>query len=390
MPACEAGRALEPDLTDHDDRFRSLRAEPSTDDGRDPARAARVAKTGIEARSQSVALRTSLDRGRAGIETLADSLASRRFTRVIVIGCGDSWIVGMAVRAGFERLLQIPLEAAEAFDYAHYGAACANPESLVIGLSAGGTTQIVLDGLDRAQARGAATIGVSNTPGSTILTRYEGGLLVHAERRGWPTQSSTAAAALLLDLAVAVAAKRSPEAASAFRAELDRLPALFDQSLSILDPLTETLGASYAAARLILFTGAGPHFATAAFGAAKIKELGPIHAYAQPLEEMHHYRAQKPGDLLFMVAPDRASHARALDTAIVSKGIGGKLIALLPEGEAEIATLADHCLTLPLVDDALAPLLYALPLHLFAYHFATARLARGLGAVLPFPEGEGA
>lgn len=370
-------------MTDHADRFRRLRAEPSSDDGGDPARAARVARTGVEARGQPEAIQATLTRGRSVNDALAKIFKGRRIARVVITGCGDSWIVGMAAKLGWERLLRAPLEAAEAFDYANYGATLSDAESLVIGLSAGGSTQIVLDALDRAKAQGAMTVGVSNTAGSAILTRYDGALLIEAERKGWPTQSSTAAIALLLDLAAALSENQP------MRADLDALPALVARTLEACDPLAKEIGEKYARARLVLFAGAGPHYAPAAFGAAKIKELGPIHAYAQPLEEMHHYRAQKQGDLLFLIAPDQASHARALDTAIVAKGVGGELVALVPEDETEIAALADHVFRLPPVDDALAPLLYSTPIHLFAFHFATARLALGLGAPPPFPTDEG-
>ena len=63
------------------------------------------------------------------------------------------------------------------------------------------------------------------------------------------------------------------------------------------------------------------------------KELAPIHAYSFPLEEYHHYRTQKAGDALFMVAADTASHARALETAIMSRGCEGYCVALVPEGD---------------------------------------------------------
>ena len=142
----------------------------------------------------------------------------------------------------------------------------------------------------------------------------------------------------------------------------------------------EALGKELARADIVLLAGAGPHFAPAAFGAAKLKELAPIHAIAFPLEEYHHYRTQKAGDPMFLIAPDEASHQRALETAIVARGVGGHTIALLPEGETAISEQVAHAWHLPAVRIELAPLLYSVPLHLFSYHVTKARDALGLGA----------
>ncbi len=57
-----------------------------------------------------------------------------------------------------------------------------------------------MDALARARAEGARTVGISNTPGSPITTRFDRALIVHASRKGWPTQSSTAAIGLLAAL----------------------------------------------------------------------------------------------------------------------------------------------------------------------------------------------
>jgi glucosamine--fructose-6-phosphate aminotransferase (isomerizing) len=138
-------------------------------------------------------------------------------------------------------------------------------------------------------------------------------------------------------------------------------------------------GAAFARAGFVAFTGAGPFHATAEIGAAKIRELGPVHAVAWPLEELHHYRAQKPGDPLVLVAPDAASRPRALDSAIVGAGVGGRTLALLGAEDAEIAGLAERHLILPATHPLLLPLLATIPLHHLAHAYAVARAEAGLG-----------
>jgi glucosamine--fructose-6-phosphate aminotransferase (isomerizing) len=264
----------------------------------------------------------------------------------------------------------------------------ADRETLVIGISASGKTEAVMAALANARARGAITLGLSNTPTSSLATEFAASLTVHATRKGWPTQSSTAAIALLCGLAATLAEALGTADAMAIRqlrADLADLPMLVDAVTSAFDAPAQALAETFAAAAIILFAGAGAHQAAAFFGAAKIKELSPIHAVSMPLEEYHHYRTQKAGDLLFLVAPDGASHARALDTALVGRARGGRTVALLPKGETEIAGVVETPLFLPAVRPELASIIYSVPLHLFAYHFAKARFARKLGYPGAFP-----
>ncbi len=83
---------------------------------------------------------------------------------------------------------------------------------------------------------------------------------------------------------------------------------------------------------------------------------------------------------MFLIAPDKASRQRALETAIVGKGSGGYTIALVPEGETGFDEHVQHVWHVPTVRDDLAPLLYSVPLHVFGYFVTKARDAVGLGA----------
>ncbi len=363
-------------------RLNEIRRESSSDVVGDPERFRRVALTRKEMMSQGKAIRATLEANVDPIAKIAADLAERSIRRVTMVGCGDSWISGYGVRQVVERLLDAVCEPCEAFDFATYGLDVVDVETVVIGLSSSGKTEPVIDGLKGAQARGAYAIGLSNTLGSPLMDEFPGALHIRATRGGWPTQSSTAAMALKLALAAAVAETRGADISS-LRAALSVLPDLVDDVANTFHDPAKELAMQLARADLVLLTGAGPHYAPAAFGAAKLKELAPIHAYAFPLEEYHHYRTQKPGDPMFLVAPDAVSHTRAVETAIMSRGAEGFCIALVPEDETEIAEIADVTWHLPPVAWETAPILYSVPLHLFGYHAAVERDALGLGAPRP-------
>ena len=360
-------------------RMRDIRHEPSSDAPGDPERLRRIALTKTEMMTQGEAIRATLEANAEQLAVIGGELANRPIRRIAVVGCGDSWISGIAVRHAMERHLGAVAEPCEAFDFATYGLDVINAETVVIGLSSSGKTKPVLDGLKGAAARGAYAIGLSNTLGSPLLEGFPGGLHIRATRKGWPTQSSTSAMALMLALTASVAEARG-NGAAALHAALDALPGQVDAVAQAFYGPAQEVARRLARAELVLLTGAGPYLAAAEVGSAKLGELAPIHAYALPLEEYHHYRTQKAGDPLFLIAPDAASHVRALETAIMSRGIGGFCVALVPDGETEIAEVADVAWRLPAVAEETRPVVYCVPLHLFGYHAAVERDAIGLGA----------
>lgn len=364
---------------DLEGRLREIRRESSSDAPGDPERFRRVALTNEEMMAQGDAIRATLEANKDPLAAIARDLSGRSIRRIAMVGCGDSWISGFGVRKAMEDALGAVAEPCEAFDFAYYGLDVVDEETVVIGLSSSGKTEPVIDGLKGAEARGAYAIGLSNTLGSPLMEEFPGALHIRATRGGWPTQSSTAAMALKLALTIEVAKAKGRDVPDLSEA-LATLPDDVDRVANAFYEPARELGERLARADLILLTGAGPFFAPAAFGAAKLKELAPIHAYAFSLEEYHHYRTQKAGDPMFMIVPDEVSRGRALETAIMSKGSDGLCVALLPEGEAEIAAVADVVWHLPKVADATAPIIYSVPLHLFGYHVAVARDALGLGA----------
>ena len=362
-----------------DQRIIEIRRESSTDEPGDPERFRRVALTEKEMMSQGTAIRSTLESNVEPLAKIGADLAGRTVRRVVMVGCGDSWIAGFGVRRAMERVLGAVCEPYEAFDFANYELDVIDEETVVIGLSSSGKTEPVIDGLKDAAERGAYTVGLSNTLGSPLMVTFPGALHIQATRGGWPTQSSTAAMALLLAFAEAVAKAKGRDVSS-LTAALAAIPDQVDAVANAYYEPAKELAKRLARAELVMLAGAGAFFAPAAFGSAKLKELAPIHSYAFPLEEYHHYRTQKAGDPIFLVAGDSESHHRALETAIMSQACEGLCVALVPEGETEITEVADVTWHLPEVAAETAPMLYSVPIHLFGYHAAVERDALGLGA----------
>lgn len=345
-----------------------------TDDERDEKRRRRVEWTRAEMLGQPAAIAETLESERTAVRDVVAALAGAEPRRVWLTGCGDSLAVMVGMRALLERLLGVPCEPIQALDFGYYHADLCAPGDLVIALSSSGETARTVEAVLVATARGATTLALTNTRDSTLMREGHLSLLVHATRRGWPTQASTAAMALVGQVAVELGRRRGRvEEADRYEAELQRLPKRIGAVLEAHEPAVAAVARQEAVRSLFLYAGGGPAYACAMFGAAKVKECSPAHAMAIPLEEYHHYNSQKAGDPLLLFAPAGATVPRAVETASAGARAGGRVLAVITEGESRFDGEVNSAVRLPAMPEVLAPIVYAIPGQLFAYHVAMER-----------------
>jgi len=346
-----------------------------SDDPLDAGRRRRVELTYEEMWNQPEAIEQSLAREGEAIRTVARRATRNPIDRIILVGCGDSLASMMAVRALYENLLRIPCEPIEALEFAYYYHSPVDSRTMVITLSSSGTSARVVEALLLAKAMGAPTLALSNTADSPLLKQAQDALLIHAERKGWPTQSSTAAMAVLVLFGLEMARARGVDQGliQGLERELYEVPGMIASTLERYNAAMLALAEEEADHPLYLFAAGGPSYASAMIGAAKVKECSPDHAIAIQLEEYHHYNSQKAGEPLFIVAPKGPSLARALDTAREGKRWGGHVYSLICEGDETLEEFSDLSFFLPQIDEQLAPMTYSVPLQMFAYHVAMAK-----------------
>ncbi|MET0475139.1 MAG: SIS domain-containing protein [Mycobacterium sp.] len=329
----------------------------------------RVQATGPELFGQPAAIRSTLAVNTRVLDTIAERLVASAH-RVVLVGCGDSLAVMVAARQALQSALGVPCEAVQSLEFAYYQADLVDEGTAVLALSSSGETTRTVEALLMAQNRGSYTVAITNTAGSTLQTEANIALKVEATRVGWPTQSSTAALALLLELAIRVAERRRPAEAEILRSSFDVLPEVMGTVLERIDPVIAGIAADEVAAGVqnVLFSGAGPNLASAIVGAAKVKECTTLHAVEIQIEEYHHYNSQKAGEPLFLLAPSGPSVSRAVDTGRDALRWGGRLYVVTTEGEHAFDELTGRVIALPKIPESLSPLLYLLPAQLVGYH----------------------
>ena len=117
----------------------------------------------------------------------------------------------IAARQALECMLGVPCEPMQSLEFAYYHAHLVDADTAVIALSSSGETTRTVEALLVAQHRGSYTVSLTNTAGSTLQSEADTSLKIEATRVGWPTQSSTAALALLLELAIRVGERRGAD-----------------------------------------------------------------------------------------------------------------------------------------------------------------------------------
>ncbi|HUL04327.1 MAG TPA: glutamine--fructose-6-phosphate transaminase (isomerizing) [Gemmatimonadales bacterium] len=297
--------------------------------------------------------------------------------RIVITACGTSWHAALIGEYMMEELARIPTEVEYASEF-RYRNPIVNERTLVLGLSQSGETADTLAALREAKRRGARTLGIVNVVGSTIAREVEGGIYLHAgpEIGVASTKAFTSQIAALALLTLKIGRLRALsilQGREVVRA-LARLPELVQRVLEKA-PEVERIAERLLRATNVLYLGRGYNFPVGLEGALKLKEISYIHAEGYPAAEMKHGAIALIDDLMpvVFVAPRDAVYQKIVSNVEEVKARGGRVIAVVTEGDTGLATLAEHRIEVPETLDLLTPIVTVLPLQLLAYYVAVRR-----------------
>ena len=156
--------------------------------------------------------------------------------------------------------------------------------------------------------------------------------------------------------------------------ELEQMPTRIARVLTQEDRIRE-IASAVVDRENWLFLGRGLHWPVAMEGALKLKEISYIHAEGMPAAEMKHgpIALIDDGMPVVFVATPGAQYEKVLANIEEVRARGGRVIAIVEEGDTHAASLAEHVLEVPAAPEALQPLLTVVPLQLLAYHAAVLR-----------------
>jgi glutamine---fructose-6-phosphate transaminase (isomerizing) len=302
----------------------------------------------------------------------------KQFERVIITACGTSWHSGIIGEYMLEEMARLSVEVEYASEF-RYRNPVVDPRTLVIGISQSGETADTLAAIREAKRRGARTIGLVNVVGSTIAREVDGGIYLHAGPEvgvaSTKAFTSQVAALALISLRIARLRNLSILQGRQFIEALQRLPDQVAQILRRSSEIEALADRFLRTTRNALYLGRGVNFPVALEGALKLKEISYIHAEGYPAAEMKHGPIALIDENMpvVFIAPRDAVHSKIVSNIEEVKARGGKVIALINEGDTEIGRLADATFTIPETLDLLTPILTSVPLQLLSYYVAVSR-----------------
>jgi len=310
-----------------------------------------------------------------GLLPLAEVL--ERVDRIVITACGTSWHAALVGEYMLEEIARIPVEVEYASEF-RYRRPIVTEGTLVVAISQSGETADTLAAMREAKARGAPVMGIVNVVGSSIARETDGGVYIHSgpEIGVASTKAFTGQLTALALFALYLARQRGMSTLEGREivAALRRLPELVQTALDQSSAI-ECIAGEYHENANFLYLGRGFNFPVALEGALKLKEISYIHAEGYPAAEMKHgpiALIDHHMPVVFIAPTDSVYHKVASNIEEV-KARGGKVIAIVSDGNDDLASRVNHIVSVPSTIEMLQPLLTVIPLQLLAYHIAVLR-----------------
>jgi glucosamine--fructose-6-phosphate aminotransferase (isomerizing) len=307
-----------------------------------------------------------------------------RVERIVFTACGTSWHAALVGEYLIEDIARIPVEVEYASEF-RYRRPIITENTLVVAISQSGETADTLAAMREAKRQGAPVMGIVNVVGSSIARESDGGVYIHSgpEIGVASTKAFTGQLTVLALFTLLLARKRGLSLLEGRRlvAALEEIPASVEKALA-LDAEIAEIARAYQRHANALYLGRGYNFPVALEGALKLKEISYVHAEGYPAAEMKHGPIALIDENMpvVFIAPSDAVYPKVAANIEEVKARGGRVIAIVTEGNHALDGKADHVIPVPATLDPLQPLLTVIPLQLLAYHIA---LLRGCDVDMP-------
>ena len=293
-----------------------------------------------------------------------------------IVACGTSYNAGMTARYWFEALAGVScdVEIASEFRYRKF---VTRPNSLLVTISQSGETADTLAALRLAKEKGyMAALTICNVSSSSLVRESDLAFMTRAgvEVGVASTKAFTTQLAALLMLVTAIGKVKgniSNEQEVEIVKALQSLPAEVEKALSF-DKDIEALAEDFAEKNHALFLGRGEFYPIAMEASLKLKEISYIHAEAYAAGELKHgplalIDADMP---VIVVAPNNELLEKVKSNIEEVRARGGQLYVFADKEAGFTPSEGMKIITMPKVNEIIAPIFYTVPMQLLSYHVA--------------------
>ncbi len=296
--------------------------------------------------------------------------------RISITACGTASYAGYIAKYWFERLARVPVELDVASEF-RYREAPLRKGDLAIFISQSGETADTLAALRYAKSQGLHTLSIINVPTSTIARESETVLPTLAGPEIGVASTKAFTCQLMVLAAVAVAAVKARGALSdddeaKLVHSLVGIPRLMSAALAT-EPQIEKLARDISKSSDVLYLGRGTSYPLALEGALKLKEISYIHAEGYAAGELKHGPIALIDENMpvVVIAPHDQVFEKTVSNMQEVAARGGNIILMTDaKGASEAAIKSLVTIVLPDMGATFAPMVYAIPVQLLAYHTA--------------------
>ena len=313
------------------------------------------------------------------IELPANDIDLASIERLTMVACGTAFYAALTAKYWFEKIARVPVEVDVASEF-RYREPPVAPGTSALFVSQSGETADTLAALRYMTSQNATIISVVNVPESSIARESDLVLPLHAgvEIGVASTKAFTAQLTVLALLAIKVAYAKGVISEAQYRvyiSDINRIPGLVSQALGI-DTAVQKVARKLATAQDVIFLGRGAMYPIAMEGALKLKEISYIHAEGYPSGELKHGPIALIDKKIPVVvlAPMDSLFEKSVSNMQEVMARSGKVLLLSCQNGLNAASDGTwSTLTMPATPELIAPILYAIPAQLLAYHTAVAK-----------------
>lgn len=331
-----------------------------------------------EIHEQPQAVETTLTEGSKEVTGVVEEVRSKEYEMIYITGSGTSYHAGLAAQYALFTLTKLVTSPIPASEFPVWIPAAVKRKALLIAISQSGESVDVLTAVNAALEKDMDALAVTNTPGSSLtkLSRYT--LLTRAGEELAVTATKSHVAQLAMLFLLSLELTRTEEYASEdvehLRERLFEVPRLISETISMNEDLTRGLANMHRDKSFFFLLGSGSNYATTLEGALKLKEACNIFAEGFASREFLHGPIQllnKKTPVLLMLSVDEIDILLELMETI--RKFGAPLISISEKSD-RVKEVSTEFVPIPKgFPKVFFPILYVVPLQLFAYYSSIAR-----------------
>ncbi|MBS7646116.1 MAG: SIS domain-containing protein [Candidatus Bathyarchaeia archaeon] len=328
-------------------------------------------------------LRETIRNNRERVRAILEGLSAIR--RIYFVGSGTSYHAGLLGQLLISKFTRVPATAVPSSEFDHWTPNAFDDGTIIAAISQSGESIDTLRAAEAGKRKGALLLAVTNNPGSSLARISDHGLIAEAgeEKAVTATKSYTAQLAIIYLMSIRLASLTGAETEllKGLERSLNDAPSILDSMLDTVNSEALELAERFRSFKVFFLLGSDLNYPTVLEGALKLKEACNVYAEGFAAREFLHGPVQLVNEAtaVFMVAPHKWGQS-LMRLSEELRNYGAPIVAVSDMEDPSVKGVSHWLAPQVRVEELLSPMIYVVPLQLFAYHSS---ILRGLNPDKP-------